>query len=104
MSMLDEGSLVVAMVSQTSEEYATRKQGDLDGLDVDVDAVLVPRPCSQCPRHDRRKDPIEVEEGEDRAATVSHLVRLLELAVALRLTELQSRLGHLETTCWGKRS
>jgi len=55
-------SLVLAMVADVFEEYATSKEADLQGADIDVDPELVPCVQSNGVRNDRREEAVEVEE------------------------------------------
>jgi hypothetical protein len=55
------------MVSKPREEDAAGEQGYLEGLDVDVDAILVPCVRSDSPGNDGREYSVEVEQGKHRS-------------------------------------
>jgi hypothetical protein len=59
-TVLHQDGLVVAVVSEAREKDAAGEQGDLEGLDVDVDSVLMPCVCPYDPGNDGRKDSVEV--------------------------------------------
>lgn len=42
MPTLDQDSLVLSMVAESFEENSAGKQGDLDGLDIHIHAILPP--------------------------------------------------------------
>jgi hypothetical protein len=63
-AVLHQDGLIIAVISKAREEYAAGKEGDLEGLDVDVDSVLVPSVRSYSPGNDGGEDAVEVEQGE----------------------------------------
>jgi hypothetical protein len=67
-SIVDQNSLIVAIISEASEEYSSAQKGDLEGFDVDVHAVSMPRPSSQTVGNEGRKNSIEIEEEEECSA------------------------------------
>lgn len=64
MSVLYEDSLVIAVVSEARKEDATRKQGHLERLDVDIDSEPMPCVGPYGPRNDGGEDPVKVQQGE----------------------------------------
>lgn len=64
-TLVDEDGLVVSMVSDSLEKDSASEQRDLQSLDVDVHAVLVPGPCSNSVGNQGGEEAIEVEEEEE---------------------------------------
>jgi hypothetical protein len=62
---VDQNSLIVAIISEARKEYSSTQKGDLEGFDVDVHAVFMPRPSSQTIGDESRKDSIEIEQEEE---------------------------------------
>jgi hypothetical protein len=85
-AVLHQDGLIVPVVSEARKEYAAGKQGDLEGLDVNVDSVLVPGVCSYSPGNDGGEDAVEVEQGEH-GSFLGQLVNNMEEQRLKRLTE-----------------
>ena len=61
---MNQYRLVVAVVSETFEEYSAAQEGDLQCLDVYIDAVFVPCPRTNSVGNKGCKDSVEVEKKE----------------------------------------
>lgn len=64
------------MVAETLEKNSTAQKGDLQRLDVYIDAVFVPCPCSQTVRDDGCEYTVEVKKEEDRPTIFSYAADL----------------------------
>jgi len=87
---VDQDCLVVPMISEPLEENPPSQQRYLQRLNINVDPVFVPCPCSETVGYKGRKEAVEVEEKEERSARwLAEVVGYLE---AVPLTEYRRQL------------
>ena len=58
---MNQYRLVIAVVSKAFKEYSAAQKGYLQGLDVYVDAVFVPRPRANSVGYEGCKNAVEVK-------------------------------------------
>lgn len=62
---MDQNGFIVAVVSDPFEEDSSSQEGYLQSLNIYVNSVFMPGPCSEAVRYESRKEPIKVKKKEE---------------------------------------